>query len=348
MADVTSRTVSTSRLETHLLERGDENGTPVIFIHGNVSSSRFFEETMAALPQGYRALAPDLRGFGGSETKPVDAKRGLRDFSDDLRALIEALKLENVHLAGWSVGGTVAMQYAMDHPGVASLSLINPMSPYGFGGTKDAYGTPCWPDYAGSGGGTANPEFVRRLAEGDRTNGDPGSPRGVMNSLYFKPPLEVEEEREEAYLSSMLSTRTGEDNYPGDAEASENWPQVAPGERGVNNAISPKYCDLSGFAEMESRPPVQWVRGTDDAVVSDTSLLDFGYLGRLEAVLGWPGKEVYPPQPMVSQMRRVLEKYRKGGGAYRETVIEDCGHTPHVEKPEEFRRALFEFLGGSG
>jgi len=143
----------------------------------------------------------------------------------------------------------------------------------------------------------------------------------------------------------------GDDNYPGDATASENWPNVAPGTRGMNNAISPKYCDLSSFAGIEPRPDVLWVRGSDDAIVSDTSLLDFGFLGRLDAIPGWPGDDVYPPQPMVSQIRAVLDEYKARGGAYREEAIPDCGHTPHVERPEEFRRLLFGFLeaqSGSG
>ena len=33
-------------------------------------------------------------------------------------------------------------------------------------------------------------------------------------------------------------------------------------------------------------------------------------------------------------------------GSYREEVIEDCGHSPHIEKPEEFRQTLFGFLRG--
>src|SRR3712207_3897683 len=86
-----SREVSTPRLRTHLLESGPEEGVPVVFVHGNVASSRFFETTLAALPPYYRGLAPDLRGFGRSEPKPVDASRGLRDLSDDLYDLIKAL-----------------------------------------------------------------------------------------------------------------------------------------------------------------------------------------------------------------------------------------------------------------
>ncbi len=74
---VATETVDTSRLRTHLLTGGTEGEEPVFFVHGNVSSSRFFEETLATLPNeaGYWGLAPDLRGFGGSETKPLDATR---------------------------------------------------------------------------------------------------------------------------------------------------------------------------------------------------------------------------------------------------------------------------------
>ena len=346
---VAANTVDTPRLKMHLLSSGAAGGTPVFFVHGNVSSSRFFEDTLAALPNeaGYQGFAPDMRGFGGSETKTLDATRGLGDFSDDLYALASALGLgdQKVHVVGWSVGGAIALRYAMDRPDVvASLTLVNPMSPYGFGGTRDTSGAPCWPDHAGSGGGTVNPEFVRRLKEGDRSEEDPNSPRNVMNAFYFKPTFEAPEAREEVFLSSMLSTKVTEGNYPGDSTPSDNWPNVAPGVKGINNAISPKYCDLGGFARIAPKPPVLWIRGADDWLVSDTSLLDFGYLGQIGAVPEWPGEEVYPPQPMVSQTRAVLEAYVQNGGSYREEVIEGCGHAPHVEKPEEFRQALFGFL----
>ena len=236
------------------------------------------------------------------------------------------------------------LRYAADHPGtVASLALINPMSPYGFGGTKDASGTPCWPDYAGSGAGTVNPEFVRRLTEGDRTAENPNSPRNVMNAFYFKPPFRASKEREEVLLTSMLSTKVAEENYPGERGPSGNWPNVAPGRTGINNAISSKYCDVAGFARIDPKPPVLWIRGADDALISDASLLDIGNLGRLGVVPGWPGEEAYPPQPMVSQTRAVLEAYVRNGGSYREEAIDNCGHSPHIEKPERFQSALFLF-----
>jgi len=337
--------VRTSRLNFHVLFAGPPDGEPVVFIHGNVSSATFWEETMQALPAGFRAIAPDLRGYGESERRPVDATRGLRDFSDDLHALVEALGLTRFHLIGHSMGGGIAMQYAIDHAErILSLTLVDPLSPFGFGGTKDLEGTPCWPDYAGSGGGTANPEFVRRLAAGDRSEESDFSPRRVLRAFYGKAPFL--HPREDVLVESMLRTAVGEENYPGDFQSSTNWPGVAPGTRGVNNAMSPEYCNLSAMAMIASKPPILWVRGADDTIVSDTSLFDFGYLGMLGVIPGWPGETIYPPQPMVAQTRAVLERYRAGGGRYREEVIPAAGHTPYLEQPGIFREILHAFLRG--
>ena len=87
-----------------------------------------------------------------------------------------------------------------------------------------------------------------------------------------------------------------------------------------------------------------WVRGSDDMIVSDNSFFDLGTLGSLGYVPGWPGAEIYPPQPMVSQTRAVLEAYAAAGGAYQEMVIENTGHTPYIERPEVFNPAFHAHL----
>ena len=165
-----------------------------------------------------------------------------------------------------------------------------------------------------------------------------------MNATYFKLPFRVGREREEVLISEILRTEVGARNYPGERFPSSHWPNVAPGRWGIVNAFSPKYCDLSAFAEIEPRPDVLWVRGADDRTVSDASAADFGYLGSVGMVPDWSGEEVFPPQPMVSQIRALFDRYAEAGGSYREEVIADCAHTPHVERTDEFRRALAAFL----
>ena len=343
---VTARRVDTERIETNVLLSGEPDGRPVCLVHGNVSSSRFWAEQMAALPDRYRVVAPDLRGYGDSETRPVDATRGVREFSEDLTALFKALGLETVALVGWSIGGGIAMQYAIDHPGTLSeLVLVSTMSPYGFGGTRRD-GTPCQPDHAGTGGGLADDEFVERLAAGDTSAEADASPRSVMRAFYFGPDVELDPETADAYVEAMCATATGDGNYPGEAVPSDNWPGIAPGEHGVLNAISPKYFDTSGLVEVDPKPPVLWVRGDADGIVSDGSPFDAGFLGQAGELPDWPGAEAYPPQPMVGQTRDVLEAYAGAGGSYTEEVFAGVGHSPHVERPERFRSVLTEFLSG--
>ena len=91
---MTSHTLQTSRLRTHYVESGPEDGVPVVLIHGNLSTGRFYEHLFDGAPERYRLIAPDMRGFGDSEPLPIDATRGLADWADDTQALIEALGIE--------------------------------------------------------------------------------------------------------------------------------------------------------------------------------------------------------------------------------------------------------------
>jgi pimeloyl-ACP methyl ester carboxylesterase len=142
----------------------------------------------------------------------------------------------------------------------------------------------------------------------------------------------------------MLTTRTGVDHYPGDSVAVEAWPGAAPGERGVLNTMAPTVFDVSTITELAVKPPVLWVRGDRDQIVSDTSAFDLAFLGSIGAVPGWPGEAAFGPQPMVRQTRAVLDRYAASGGRYREVLFPAVGHSPHVERPREFAVALLEHL----
>jgi len=343
---ITSKMVDTPRLQMHVLFSGAADGVPVLFIHGNASSASYWEEIMLKLPAGYRGVAPDLRGYGDTEDKLIDATRGTGDFVDDLLALAKVLDLKHFHVVGHSMGGAIIFSLVpAAGDAILSATLVDPGSPYGFGGTKDVDGTPNYADFAGSGGGVVNPEFPKLMAACDRSSDNPqASPRVVMNSFYWKPPFKPA--REEDLLTSLMTEKVGPDKYPGDFVPSGNWPNVAPGVYGPINALSPKYVgdSVKNFIAAAAKPPILWVRGSDDQIVGDMSLFDFGTLGKFGYVPGWPGDDVYPPQPMVGQTRKVLEQYAANGGKFWEKVIADTGHSPYVEKPDEFTELLVKHL----
>jgi pimeloyl-ACP methyl ester carboxylesterase len=329
----------------HYLSYGPEDGIPVVLIHGNLATGRFFEHLMPNAPEGYRFLMPDMRGFGDTEPVRIDSTRGLRDWADDAHSLVAALGItQPVHLAGWSTGGAAIAVYAIDRPGqVASLTFIDPVSPYGFGGSH-LDGTPCAPDWAGSGGGTGNPEFAERLANKDRSAESPLSPRNVIAGSYWSADHSEPEDRMDMLLDEVLKSETGDDGYPGDLTPSDNWPGVAPGVGGILNALSGKYSNWAGITDIENKPPVLWVHGSADAVVANGSPWEMGTLGQLELVPGWPGEDIFPPQQMVSQIRAVLEDYAAGGGRVQMETFEGSGHGPIFDAADRFSKTYFGFL----
>lgn len=346
---ITSRIVETPRLSVNVLERtGDDPATPaertVVFLHGVLGSSLLWQETLQDLPSDLRALAVDLRGYGGTENMPVDARRGVRDFSDDLAALFAELALPAVHLVGWSLGGAVALQYALEHP-VLSITLQAPISPYGVGGTRRD-GTRLHDDDAGTGGGIANAAFVERLIARDRSADAESSPRSVFRAEYVAPGFTTE--HEDVWVDALLSTSTAQGNYPGDSRASATWPGYAPGTTGVLNALAPGNLNLAGIVDLDPKPPILWVHGDVDALISDASIADPNHLGQLGIVPDWPGEEAAPPQPMVGQTRDVLAAYVAAGGDVVELELPGVGHSPHLEQPASFRSALLTRIGYVG
>jgi non-heme chloroperoxidase len=120
-------------------------GIPVVFIHGWPVNHKMFEYQFTQLPkEGFRCIGIDLRGFGKSDCpwKSYSYNR----MADDIRAVIDELKLNEVNLAGFSVGGAISVRYMARHSGykVSKLVLIGAAAPsfiqrddYAYGKTKE-------------------------------------------------------------------------------------------------------------------------------------------------------------------------------------------------------------------
>ena len=97
-------------------------GTPLVLVHGMAGARHDWNRLLAALPPDYPTLRYDLRGFGDSTADERDYAH-----ADDLLALFDARGIERAPLLGLSMGGGVALNFALSHPHrVSRLILINP------------------------------------------------------------------------------------------------------------------------------------------------------------------------------------------------------------------------------
>lgn len=105
-------------------------GSPIVFIHGWPLSHQMFEYQFTQLPkQGYRCIGIDLRGYGKSDKPWGDYNFDV--FADDVNKVLETLNLRNVTLAGFSMGGAIAIHYMARYAGarVAKLALLGAAGP---------------------------------------------------------------------------------------------------------------------------------------------------------------------------------------------------------------------------
>lgn len=101
-------------------------GPPVVLLHGLGATKVSFLPTIGALADRHRVIAIDLPGFGDSD-KPLGASYDAAFFARSVVALLDALGLERASLIGNSMGGRVALEAGLAHPGrVERLGLLAP------------------------------------------------------------------------------------------------------------------------------------------------------------------------------------------------------------------------------
>lgn len=120
--EIESRWVKVGEVNTHYMVAGE--GSPLILLHGGANDWSDWELNIGPLSQYYRVYAPDLVGYGLSDRPEVDYSMDY--FVDFLYNFTQALELKRANLAGYSLGGGIALGFALRFPSrVEKLVLVD-------------------------------------------------------------------------------------------------------------------------------------------------------------------------------------------------------------------------------
>ena len=112
---------------------GPESGEPIILLHGFPESHRTWRDVAPALARDHRVIAPDQRGFAGSDKPEGVDEYKTEKIVADLLALADSLGLERFTLVGHDWGGAVAWLAALKNPErIARLVIVNAPHPLVF------------------------------------------------------------------------------------------------------------------------------------------------------------------------------------------------------------------------
>lgn len=139
---MTTRFVEATVNGTRLRYQLSGVGPPLVLLHGFTLDLRMWDAQVAAFAPHYRVLRYDLRGFGGSALPGPTAY----DHADDLCALLDHLGMATAVIVGLSMGGEVALEFALAHPArVRALVLADAMiGGYRWSAAWQAATAPIW------------------------------------------------------------------------------------------------------------------------------------------------------------------------------------------------------------
>jgi 3-oxoadipate enol-lactonase len=116
-----------NHITLHYLTSSGHSGTPLVFINSLGTNLHLWDAVISCLPSQLPLVRYDKRGHGLSDTPP--APYTIRDHSEDLASFLEQLKIESAIVIGISVGGLIAMDYAIRHPNRVQTLILSDTSP---------------------------------------------------------------------------------------------------------------------------------------------------------------------------------------------------------------------------
>lgn len=209
MIDIVQKSVKLANGETFGYREREGSGETILLVHGNMTSSKHWDLVMENIDPSFHLIAVDMRGFG--ESTYHEKFYTIKELADDIKLFADELNLFGFSLVGWSTGGAVGMQFAVDNPGYCNkLILLASASTRGY------------PIFATD--ETGQPDLSKRLTSFEQILQDKTRTITITQAYETKNKdmlrmiwdfaiyndNKPEEHRYEAYLDDMLTQR----NYP--------------------------------------------------------------------------------------------------------------------------------------
>jgi len=318
---ISSRFIESNGIRMRIFEAGD-SGPLVLMAHGWPESWYNWRHQLVALAEaGYRAVAPDMRGYGDTDAPPDVDGYDIIDLTDDMVGILDALGEETAVMVGHDWGALVAWHAVVRHPqrfdGLIAMSV-----PYG--GTAQRSPMEGWREtwgenfyyilYHNEAGGVAEAEYD-------------SDPRGFLSRLYLSPdspreaPLITDPHRSAGGWIGRLGAPTGLPDWLSQRDLDYIVGEFErAGFRGGINYYRNFHRNWEISLDYES-----------DRVTVPTLFL----AGSRDIVIGGATAE-----QLTAMMSRVTDDLR---GV---VLIPGIGHWVQQEAPEATNAAMLEFLGG--
>ncbi len=316
MTEISHRFVNTNGIRMHVAESG--SGFPVVMCHGFPELWYSWRHQLPALAAaGYRAIAPDMRGYGDTDA-PADASTyRTSSICADIAGMLDALEIEKIVIAGHDWGGYHIWQFALRYPErVAGIIGFN--TPYG-----------------GPPGDTAPTQALHAaFGEGDRG----------YYMLYFQKPGQAETELEADIRGNLAKMFHRFDR------AQDLWTFATVGGdgSGVMTNIEPGGTFLTedeldvyaaAFERTGFTGGLNWYRAIDLSH-GETRMLSNFTIDVPTLMITAENDMILRPE-QAGPMRQWIPNLRV-------EMVRNCSHWTQQERPDEVNRLMIEFLDGLG
>ena len=308
-ADVRHRLVESNGIRLHIAEQG--SGFPIVLLHGFPELWYSWRHQLPALATaGYRAIAPDQRGYGESD-KPEDVESyRLSNLVADMIGLLDALDLEHAAVVGHDWGGPVAWQLALRHPErIKAVAVLNtPYRPPGPMPPTDAYRQ---------------------------------QPGPFQYQLYFQTPGVAERELEADVRRALAIIFRGVQDDP----TKDSLAIFSRAENGVlgnqveaPTLLTPDELDVytAAFSKGGFRGPLNWYRNIDRNWEESRALPS--HTINVPALMVTAENDSVLRPEFANGMEHWIPQLRRAN-------IPRCSHWTQQERPAEVNRLLIDFFG---